>query len=166
MEETDTFESENTNKKIDKITLELLMNNQMYNKYLSKSDPIKYEENQKFKMKLQDYKTRLLEMTEHLINDPRKQINNEVSEKFLDYINACVKFIETRDLEEQATKDSYSSDDEDMLFDEKYMNNTNMSTTNTSIDFPKSYWGKPVVKSKNVQNNIDIIAFSSKKYRK
>ena len=154
----------NSNKNIDKITLELLMNNQMYNKYLSKADPKKYEENQKFKENLQQHKYRLIEMTENLINDPKKQINNEVYETFLNYINACVKFIETKDLEEQVTKDSYSSDDEELLFDEKYMNHPNQA--DTSIDFPKSYWGQPVVKSKNPQINNDIRAFASKKYRR
>jgi hypothetical protein len=154
----------NSNKNIDKITLELLMNNQMYNKYLSKADPKKYEENQKFKDNLQRHKSRLIKMTENLINDPKKQINNEICETFLNYINACVKFIETKDLEEQTTKDSYSSDEEEMLFDEKHMNNTNH--TDTAIDFPKSYWGQPVIKSKNAQINNDIRAFASKQYRR
>jgi len=156
----------NSNKNIDKITLELLMNNQMYNKYLSKADPQKYEENQKFKENLQRHKHRLLEMTENLINDPKKQINNEICETFLNYINACVKFIETKDLEEQTTKDSYSSDEDDIMFDEKYMNPSNSNNSETAIDFPKSYWGQPVVKSKNPQINNDIRAFASKKYRR
>jgi hypothetical protein len=152
-----------SNKNVDKITLELLMNNQMYNKYLSKADPQKYEENQKFKEKLQRYKARILKMTDDLIDDPKKSINNEIFETFSNYVNSCVKFIETKDLEEQTTKDSYSSDDEDVLFDEKYMN---PSSENTAIDFPKSYWGCPVVKSKNPHIDNDIRAFASKKYRR
>jgi len=179
MEETNIPKNEGgtysiTNKNIDKITLELLMNNQMYNKYLSKTDPKKYEENQKFKERIQSHKIRIIEMTEKLIDEPIKQINNEVYETFLNYINACVKFIETKDLEERSTKDSYSIDEYEMLFDDKYMNtdintDTDIDTANTldiTSEFPKSYWGAPVVKSKNSQTNNDIKAFASKKYRK
>jgi hypothetical protein len=171
MEETNIQKNEEvtysiTNKNIDKITLELLMNNQMYNKYLSKTDPKKYEENQKFKENIQNHKIRIIEMTENLIDEPMKQINNEVYETFLNYINACVKFIETKKLEEQSTKDSYSSDEDEMLFDDKYMNTDTSNTLDTTSEFPKSYWGIPVVKSKNSQTNNDIRAFASKKYRK
>jgi hypothetical protein len=144
---------------IDKISMELLINNRMFTKYLSRTDPTKYEEFIKYREKITRYEYKIKSITENLLKDPRQKINNDINETFHNYIKSCIYYLENIELQEKCTKDSYS--DEEVLFDEKHM------IENTP--FPKSHWGKQVVKSENnnrtTKNHIemDMRAFSTQK---
>ena len=164
------------NSNIDKITLELLMNNRMYSKYLSKTDPMKYNEHASFRESISQYKEKIMEITEGMLSD--KQFNNNLNETFHIYVKSCIKYLENKELEEKYTKDSYSDDDdEENLFDEnssytgkdtKIRHETSMGVFGQgsfgtqqltqkvashpdefgeeSDNFPKSFWGKQVKK--------------------
>jgi hypothetical protein len=170
------------NSNIDKITLELLMNNRMYSKYLSKTDPMKYNEHASYRESISQYKKKIMEITEVMLSD--KQFNNNLNETFHIYVKSCIKYLENKELEEKYTKDSYSDDDdEENLFEEnssytgkdtKIRHETSMGVFGEESDnFPKSFWGKQVKKGeRNYALNTkvsdvtrDIHAFSSNSSR-
>lgn len=135
---------------IEKISMELLINNRMFTKYLSRTDPIKYEEYIKYRETISHYEYKIIGITKQLLQSPRLQINNEINETFHNYIKSCINYLENKELQEKCTKDSYS--DDEILFDERYMNETPTLT--------KSHSGKPSMKSNN-HLSMDIQAFSS-----
>jgi hypothetical protein len=169
----DEFEEEINGKtegltNIDKISMELLMNNHLFTKYLSKVDSNKYDELMLYRKKIRDYKHDIMTMTDQLLRDPDAQFNNDIRESFHNYVKSSINYLENQNQSEKSTKDPYSDDsDEDILFDEKYMNDSTSSVdfTNrrsvTSTDdpeqpFPKSFWGKQVHKQPDLTNLVVI----------
>lgn len=169
---------------IDKISMELLMNNHLFTKYLSKVDSNKYDELMLYRKKIHDYKHDIMTMTDQLLRDHNSQFNNDIRVSFHNYVKSSIQYLENQNLQEKGTKDPYSDDsDEDVLFDEKYMNDNPTICDEREPSFPK--WGKqpdltnPVViplsksvvenrrssllsnRNKSLQN--DIRAFSTRK---
>jgi hypothetical protein len=144
----DEFEEEINGKtegltNIDKISMELLMNNHLFTKYLSKVDSNKYDELMLYRKKIRDYKHDIMTMTDQLLRDPDAQFNNEIRESFHNYIKSSINYLENQNQPEKSTKDPYSDDsDEDILFDEKYMNDSTSSVDNPEQPFPKSFWSE------------------------
>jgi hypothetical protein len=149
------------NEYIDKITLELLINKNQYNKYLSKNDPKKYEENQHHLQKVQKYKDKIMKLTDDLCKNTKKQYNNEVHDIFDQYVKTCIRFFEMKELENDSEYEN-KSDEDDVLFgnceDENNENNENGDVENSKI---KSFWGKSVKKSNLA--NYDIQMFANRK---
>jgi len=126
---------------IDKMTMQLLMNKRKYNKYISQTDPEKYEKQQQEFAKIQKYATRILSLTEDLLNDPNMSVHNNVNECFIQYVKTCIYHFETKDLELAGCKDSYENDNEDdeSMFDKCEEQETTKSQSG-------SYWGKSIHK--------------------
>jgi hypothetical protein len=99
---------------VDKITLELLMNKQQYNKYLAIKDPSKYDEVQQYLSKIKKYKDIILEITEEYVVNSNKQNTNELDEAFQQYSKSCIRFIEMKNLE---TDNGSTNRDDDVLFE-------------------------------------------------
>ena len=118
----------------------MMINKQYYHKFLEKTDPKKSEEHRLHLSKLNDYKTKILEITADLLNSPNKQINNDVNDGFLSYTKTLIHYIEANMLEDG---DGECEDEEETLFGK--MEKTPIYSSNTSTS---SYWGKEkVVKS-------------------
>ena len=148
---------------IDKLTLELMMNKTHYQKYLSKTDPVRYQENQEHVRKIRKYRYRILELTTELLDNyvdsrPVDKHNSEVNSACDEYIRTCMQYFEMRDLEIHGDSRSGAAvDDDDVLFDENKMNepladtltDTIADSLNETEDLPSnnkssSFWGKSV----------------------
>jgi hypothetical protein len=141
------------NAEIDKLTLELLINKNQYNKYLSKTDPHKYQEHQEHLTKIRKYKGRIMAMTSDLLDDPNCQINNEINEQMDVFVRCCIRYLEIQDRWHGESPFNQSSADEDVLFPDNNMVETPVmhSRDNCTEHFDygspmKSFWGKPVNK--------------------
>jgi len=140
---------------IDKISMELLMNNHLFTKYLSKVDSNKYDELMLYRKKIHDYKHDIMTMTDQLLRDPNTQFNNDIRVSFHNYVKSSIQYLENQNLQEKSTKDPYSDDsDEDVLFDEKYMNDNPTIRSKVEDSFPKSFWGKQVHKQPDLTNQV------------
>lgn len=126
---------------IDKITLELLMNKQQYNKYLAIKDPSKYDEVQSYLNKIKKYKDIIMEITEEYVVNNNKQNTNELDEAFQQYSKSCIRFIEMKNLE----TDNGSGRDDDVLFESV----TKKDDDDDDVLFKPvhSFWGKGAKKA-------------------
>lgn len=142
LEDDNTQQNESNNEFIDNITLELLMNKGQYHKYISKKHPEKYEKVKEYQEKLYKYKYDIIDLTKELLENPEKEITNEVNEIFEAYVKKLMHFFEMKEMEtgNMFTPRPYDNDEDDMMF-EKIDEPT--STTNTYGD---SLWGKRITK--------------------
>lgn len=140
---------------IDKMTMELLMNKKKYNKYISKNEPDKYNQRQQEFMRIQKYASRIMGLTEDLLNDPDMEVQYDVNASFLDYVKTCIYHFETKDREMAGCKDSYEGDDDDHEETSMFEScdsatataNTNESpSSHSSSSSSSSYWGKRIHK--------------------
>jgi hypothetical protein len=108
---------------LDKITFELLLNKNQYNRYLSVTNPQKLEEEHRFFEKIKKYRGGIVELFEDFLEDPKKGFNNELNEAFQGFARTCIKYLENTDYEEKPAKHYYDEDeeDDDVLFDESHM---------------------------------------------
>ena len=107
---------------IDKLTLELLMNKNTYNRYIEKTDPKKHKEEQEFRQKIRKYKSRMIQMTVKYLDNPDFQINNEMNEMLLEYSKTFIKYFEMNDLEVSCFYGHDDKHDEETMFDPNKMN--------------------------------------------
>jgi len=84
--------------KFDKLTLELLMNKTNYQKYIEKTDPVKFEEEKSFKEKVELFKDRILEITKEYLENPDKQVTLDMNLAFYEYAKSCIKHFEDVDV--------------------------------------------------------------------
>jgi len=132
---------------IDKMTMELLMNKRKYNKYISKNDPEKYNKQQQEFARIRKYASRILSLTEDLLNDPDMEVQSDVNHSFLDYVKTCNYHFETKDMELAGCKDSYegNDDDDNTMFD-TCADAPEKQTEDTPRKESQSYWGKSIHK--------------------
>jgi hypothetical protein len=150
------------NEYIDKLTLELLINKTHYNKYLSKSDPKKYDEYKEYKSKLRKYAVDIIDITSQLIEDPKKMYSNDIEESFNSYVKSIVKYFEIKEIQEANTQSEYNNDDE-VIFTKFDNNNNESDNTYENSDHMKSYWGKEkVVKKPSSYVHYDMNLFRKK----
>ena len=122
--------SDNSKSYIDKITLECLMNKNHYNRYISKTNPEKFNAVREHYNNMLKYRERIIDLTNELIQNPEKQIKTEVNESFDQYTKTLIRYFEMNDFENKIN-DDYEKDD-DMLF-------SNMHSPESNIN---SFWGK------------------------
>jgi len=147
------------NEYIDKLTLELLINKTHYHKYLSKSDPKKYDEYKEYKAKLRKYGVDIIDITSQLIEDPKKMYSNDIEESFHSYVKSIIKYFEIKEIQDANTQSEYNNEDE-VIFT-KFDNENNQSDENS--DHMKSYWGKEkVVKKPSSYIHYDMNMFRKK----
>lgn len=84
--------------RIDKLTLELLMNKTTYQKYIEKTDPVKFEEEKSFKEKVELYSNRIMEITKAYVENPDKQITLDMNHAFYEYTKRCIQHFEDEDV--------------------------------------------------------------------
>lgn len=176
---TENNSIENENPDINKLTLELLINKNHYNKYLSKNDPIKYKEQQEYFDKIRKYRNKIIDLTNDLIQDPKIQINNELNEIFHNYMRTCIRYFDMKEIEINSEKKytgDEESDEDDTLFHSVKNNNFIDSDRYEDGDGDgdelneklkrgesiKSFWGKEKV-VKSSMSNYDIRMFSNKR---
>lgn len=132
MEETTPNPNPTSNEYIDKITLELLINKNQYNKYIATTDPEKYKKISEFSAKLLKYQNKIMNLTEEYCSSTKVQKNNEMDDMFNNYARACIRYLEMKELE-KSNENGYFEDAEeaDVLFD---------------ITPVHSFWGKGATK--------------------
>jgi len=141
------------NQHVDKLTLEFLTNKSQYNKYLSKSDPKKYEEHMDHYRKINKYKDQIMQITNDYCNNPNTQITTHLDDMFNDYVRSCIQYFEMKELE-NIDHDSSNAADEDTLF-------LNIDDNHHNKEPTKSFWGKGAKKTNYM--NSDLRAFSGKR---
>jgi len=152
---------------IDKMTMELLMNRTKYSKYIAKTDPKKYDDQQKEADKIRKYANRIASLTEELLEDPHKHMQGDINESFMNYVKTCIYHFETKDYEQKDMKDSYEHDDEDgedTMFGDNCnddSNNNNDNKDETHDRRGSSYWGKSITKM-NAAMSMDAYIYSTK----
>lgn len=124
-----------TNTMIDKLTLEIMGNKNKYKKYLSKTDPHKYQEMQEYTMKLKRYETDILRIIQDYIHSPNKQITTDLDEAFEHFAKSCIKYLEMKEFEKYGETNDKS---DDIMF--PYTNKIDKQS------FHSSYWGKSITK--------------------
>jgi hypothetical protein len=118
---------------IDKITLELLMNKNHYNRYMSETNPQKYRAEQEHLQDIKKYRDSILEITTELLINPKKQISNTISEEFDSYVRTLIGYFKMKELENATNQygDDNAAKDEDVLFGEM-----------SAAEPTHSFWGK------------------------
>lgn len=134
---TDTIEpktSKSTSEYIDKITLELLINKNQYNKYIASVDPEKHKKITEFSDKLAKYSEQILSLTEQYCSNPKTQKTTEMDETFVTYAKTCFRYFEMKELEgDPDTERGRYGQCEDVLFE----------PVPTHVH---SFWGKGAIK--------------------
>ena len=144
-----------TQSAIDKLTMEFMMNRTHYKRYLSKQDPLKFQENQEYIQKIKKYKVKIFNlMTELLddsINPSSEKYTRDINDSFNEYLKTCVKYFEMQEFEQSTTQENTlfgesAESTEDTLFGESAsMNSASMN----SASMNSSIWGKSIKKQKN-----------------
>ena len=139
----------NNNVMIDKVTLELLMNENHYKRYIANTDPTKHAEMVKHNALITKYKYKIMNLTNELLSDPSKQITTNVNEAFNGYVKTLIQYFQMKELE---NKSNEHSDEDDVLFgsiDEEVCNAVESEQNETVEPIMKSFWGgSRVVKQK------------------
>ena len=130
-----------TNTFVDKVTLELLMNKNHYNRYLSQTDPKKHEEHLEHIKKINKYRDRVLNVTKDFLDNSNHQISTEVNEAFDYYVRTLLRHFDCNEMENPEE----TNQDDDMLFG----NMTEETHEYEEQPTMKSYWGKHKVQKKS-----------------
>ena len=107
---------------LDKITLELLINKNQYNKYLLKEDPKKFEIHKKYLESIKKYQYKILRMTKKFIEDPEFSLNLEMNEMFSIFFKTFIRYFEMQEIEIQnfynmdSNKEEEEEEEENMIF--------------------------------------------------
>lgn len=106
---------------IDKLSLQLLANKGSYKKYVASTNPDAYQKMMEQKMKIDKYKYKIRDLFATLLENPDKQITNDVNETFNEFMQVCVKYFETKQLEKEC---NYGDMEKDPDYDDAYMFDT------------------------------------------
>ena len=138
---------------IDQLTMSLLMNKQMYIKYISKQDPERIRVLQDHNNEISKYKEKILQITNNKLNDLSLQITNDIDNSFDAYIKTVIHYFQQKEIENDNQYNDNKGDD--MMF-EKIDNEVLPSQSSSS------YWGKHKVMK---QNYLPNEFFSKSKYK-
>lgn len=108
-----------SNEYIDKLTLELLLNKSHYSKYLSNTDPEKYEKYKEFKSALRHRSDDIIGITNQLIDNPKSDIHLDINEAFEQYARSILTYLEMKELENHDQNEKYGKqkeEEEDTMF--------------------------------------------------
>jgi hypothetical protein len=148
-----TFENENNPESVskefvDKLTLELFMNKNKYQKYISMTDPIKHDKI-KYRLSLLDkYKYKILRLTEELLSSPNRMITNEVNDIFEAYTNILVRHFQQKELQDNVNDDIMFDPRNELPPPPPFSNFDEINTYGSSNI--GSYWGKNKVKKMDI----------------
>jgi hypothetical protein len=123
---------------IDKLTLELLINKSQYKKYVQKTDPAKYSENQIYLGKIERYRYKIEQMFSTLMENPEQQITTDVNRDFSFFMKTCIQYFELKEMEKTSQDHNGNPIDDETLFGN--MNNNNDAVSTSSL------WGNKIHK--------------------
>ena len=135
-----------TNTFVDKVTLELLMNKNHYNRYLSQTDPKKHQEYLEHLHKVKKYRSGIMNMTIDFLDNPNHQVTTEVNEAFYYYMRTLVRHFDCKRMESEGKNEDHNTD-ENMLFGEMDTDKEEQETDH--IPTMHSFWGKHKVQKKS-----------------
>ena len=147
---------EMSNPAVDKMTLELLLNKNYYQKYLSKNDPKKYQEHQEYLQKIKTFKHSITYMTTEMLNDHKKTYTNEINEAFTHYCQTLIRHLEIKKFDPNQNKTDYY-EDENTMFAFDSLNN--VSRTGLEIERELELGqgqGQNVVQRQNMVQGSDV----------
>lgn len=142
-----------TPEEIDKLTLELLINKSQYKKYLLQTNPTKFKEHREHLEKISKYRGKIRALFSDLLENPEKQITNQINEDFSHFVKTCIYYFEMKEIDDPESM-KYPKD-EDVLFEncEENQMSENERETDELILKPdtkalasSSFWGKSIVK--------------------
>jgi hypothetical protein len=135
-----------SNEFIDNLTLELFMNKNHYNRYISQKNPKKFSELQEYLENIDIHKESILEITNELLDDPQKQLTTKITDLFQEYTKTLIEYINDKKRQEQQEYE-YNDKKEDIMF-------SNMDEP-SSHQSSKSFWSKEKIirKSMNMFSN-------------
>jgi hypothetical protein len=124
--------------RIDKLTLEYLMNKNTYNRYIEKTDPNKYKQEQEFREKINKYKSKMISLTLQYLDNRDFQVNNELDVMMNEYEKTLIKYFEMKDLENVNEytdhEDIFVNMDNDSSKMDSYSSNIDSSYSNIDSD--------------------------------
>jgi hypothetical protein len=149
-----------SNESIDKLTLELLINKNQYNKYLSQTNPEKYKQHREHLDKIAKYNGKIHSMFSQLMENPEKQITTKINESFDHFVRTCINHFEMKELDYQTSHEKEIEDDDDVLFGncESISNSENEPLIDTSYA-SGSLWGKKIKKRND--DSEDVPSYTS-----
>ena len=136
---TEHFEK---NEFVDKFTLELLMNKNHYQRYISQTNPKRYAEIQEYHDNIELYREQIDNLTNEMLNDPQKQITTDVNEAFENYMKTLIKYFQMKKMEgcgDGKKSSGYDGDDDDEVL---FGNVSNTDGYRENISSSKSFWSK------------------------
>lgn len=146
--ESDSNDSNDpSNRYVNDITLNLLMNRYQHKKYVSKNNPEEHTREQKHYSSLRKYKNHILNITNELLLKPDKQITTDVNEIFEGYTKTLIRYFKMKEIENNET---YEKSDEDVLFgnmDESDEEDETIDKTNQSGNLFSLWGGNQVLRS-------------------
>jgi len=128
---------------IDKLTLELLINRNQYNKYLSQTNPEKYKQQQEHLDKIAKYRGNIHSMFSQLLENPDKQITTKVNESFDNFLRTCINHFEMKELDYKTSHEKEVEDDDDIMFGNCENEKEPLMDTSYAAS---SLWGKKIKK--------------------
>jgi hypothetical protein len=131
-----------TNQFVDKVTLELLMNKNHYNRYISQSDPKKHQEYLEHLEKIKKYKNAIMNTTKDFLDNSNHMVTTEVNEAYDYYVKTLIRHFDCKRIE--CFEDFNIEKDDDVLFGNMDENSEEEEQTPM-----KSYWGKHKVQKKS-----------------
>ena len=128
-----------TTESIDKLTMELLVNKKHYKKMVEKTDPAKHAQLEQQVKNIRKYKREILNLVEELVENPAKQVTNDINDTFDAFLNIAIRYFQMKDLEKNP---AYIQDD-DVMFDfDNYTQEVEPEKTEPSL------WGEERVLKK------------------
>ncbi len=122
------------NRYVDEITMKLLSNQSSYAKYLSKTDTMKFKEQQQFKVDCSNFKGNILSMTRELLACRNNEYGSDVNDAFDDYARILIRYLEVKQQSDEHQRE-YEEEEEyvemfpysmdDTKKPEKYFGNMN-----------------------------------------
>ena len=97
---------------LNQLTLAMFSNKSMYRRHLERTDPEIYAKRQAYLDKIAKYQSQMRKMTDEFLENPEKDFNTEVNEMFEIFVNALLKYLEMKELDNESTEE----DTEDTLF--------------------------------------------------
>ena len=119
-------EKEESRKRIDRMTLELLVPKSHYRKYLEKTDPAEYEKKREKYERFLKYRNRIGALTKELLNDYSVSGNSmhlgntEIQELFAAFLDKCISFFEIREWSSENIESEDAEAEDDVLFGNMY----------------------------------------------
>ena len=123
-----------TTPKIDKLTIELMMNKTQYKKYLAKREPAKFQEQEEDFQRTQLNRAKILAIFTDLLDNPTAQYTHNIESLFVKFTNESIEYIETQE---------YMKKDTDA--DELFAEHTSAKPPSVlNLNSSTSFWGGKV----------------------